>query len=111
MSSSSLPNRDASLFDESRRLLDGSSSLLDRETPPMIRRAQAAFQRDLPHLIKNHLRQWVAYHGDQRVAIGSSKRKLFQHCSDQHLPASELVVRLVEIEMPEEIEWNESRDV
>jgi hypothetical protein len=87
------------------------SSLLDRETPPMIRRAQAAFQRDLPLLIKNHLRQWVAYHGDRRVAIGSSKRRLFQDCIDQHLPANEFVVRLVEIEMPEEIEWNESRDL
>jgi hypothetical protein len=111
MSSSSALNGDPSLLDESNSPRDESSSLLDRETPPMIRRAQAAFQRDLPHLIKDHLRQWVAYHGDHRVAFGSSKRELFQHCDHQHLPADEFVVRLVELEMPEEIEWNESRDV
>jgi hypothetical protein len=111
MSSSSSPNRDASLLNESSAPSDECPSLLDLETAPMIRRAQAAFQRDLPQLIKSHLRQWVAYHGEQRLAIGSSKRELFQLCSRQHVPANELVVRLVDLEMPEEIEWNESRDV
>ena len=77
----------------------------------MTRRAQAAFQRDLPQLIKNHRRRWVAYHGDRRVAIGSSKRQLFQQCRHQDLPPEEFVVRLIEPEMPEEIDWNGSRDV
>jgi len=111
MSSPSSSNPDASLLDDSSSSGQEISSLLTGETSPMIRRAQAAFQRDLPQLIKNHRRLWVAYHGDLRVAIGSSKRQLFQQCRNQNLPPGEFVVRLIESEMPEEIDWNESRDV
>jgi hypothetical protein len=77
----------------------------------MIRLAHSAFQRDLPLLIKNHRHQWVAYHGDRRVAIGTSKRRLFQQCRHQELRPEEFMVRLIEPEFPEEIDWNESRDV
>ncbi len=77
----------------------------------MIRRAHAAFQQDLPLLIKNHRHRWVAYHGVRRVAIGSSKRQLFQHCRHQDLPREEFMVRRIEPEFSEEIDWNESRDV
>ena len=77
----------------------------------MIRVAQVAFLRDLPELIKEHRRSWVAYHGDRRVAIGPSKRQLFKECAAWKLPPDEFVVRLVEPELPEEIDWNESRDV
>ena len=77
----------------------------------MIRRSQDAFQRELPLLIRDHEHRWVAYHGDRRVAIGSSKRELFQQCRHQDLPPGEYVVRLIESEVPDEMEWNESRDV
>ncbi len=73
--------------------------------------AHAAFQRDLPLLIKNHRHRWVAYHGDRRVAIGPSERQLFQQCHHQDLPPEEFMVRLIEAEIPEEIDWNESHDV
>ncbi len=172
MSSPSSLNRNASLLDESNFPREESSSLLGRETPPMIRRAHgdcsiatgadskiarqeqgestwdplnaselapnsanglipsliawaksqspgniaivsahAAFQRDLPLLIKNHRHRWVAYHGDRRVAIGPSERQLFQQCHHQDLPPEEFMVRLIEAEIPEEIDWNESHDV
>ncbi|MGA8347258.1 MAG: hypothetical protein WB773_05510 [Isosphaeraceae bacterium] len=111
MSSPSSLNRNASLRDESDFPREESSSLLGRETPPMIRRAHAAFQRDLPLLIKNHRHRWVAYHGDRRVAIGCSKRQLFQQCRHQDLPPEEFMVRLIEPEIPGEIDWNESRGV
>src|SRR5262245_29769783 len=37
--------------------------------PPGIRRAQAAYWRDLPELLKlkSRRRRWVAYHGEERV--------------------------------------------
>src|SRR4051812_35060955 len=55
--------------------LQDGVSLLERETPPMVLRAQAAFRRDLPQLLEGHRFQWVAYHGDRRVALGRSKRE------------------------------------
>jgi len=111
MSSPSSLNRDAPLFDESPSPNEESPSLLDREIHPMIRRAQAAYQRDLPQLVKNHRQRWVAYDGDRRVAMGSSKRQVFQRCRSLELPHGEFVVRFVESKTPEEIDWNESRDV
>jgi hypothetical protein len=104
-------SREGPLVDDGSSPRTGSLSLLDREIPPMIRIAQAAFLRDLPDLIAEHRRSWVAYHGDERVAIGSSKRQLFKVCAARKLPPGEFVVRLVEPEMHEEIDWNESRDI
>ena len=86
-------------------------SLLDREVPVLIRRAQAAFRRDLPRLLEEHPHRWVAYHGDRRVATGSSKRQLVQECVRQGLPRDEFVVRLVDPEPGDEFDWNEFRDV
>ena len=86
-------------------------SLLDREIPVMIRRAQAAFRRDLPQLLEEHPHRWVAYHGDRRVALGSSKRQLFQKCVRQGVPRNEFMVRLIEPEPTDEFDWNEFRDV
>jgi hypothetical protein len=103
--------REAPLVDDCSSTRAESPSLLDREIPPMIRVAQAAFLRDLPQLIAEHRRSWVAYHGDRRVAIGSSKRQLFKECAARKLRPDEFVVRLVEPELPDEIDWNESRDV
>ncbi len=77
----------------------------------MIRVAQAAFLRDLPQLIGKHRRSWVAYHGNRRIAIGPSKRRLFKECTVQRVPPDEFIVRLIEVEMPEEFDWNEFRDV
>jgi len=42
------------------------------EIAPMIARSQAAFRRDLPDLLKTHYRQWVAYHGEDRIRFGRS---------------------------------------
>jgi hypothetical protein len=111
MSSPSSLDQNAAPLGVSDPSLDDRSSLLGREIPPMIRLAQAAFQRDLPLLINTHPHRWVAYHGHQRVAIGSSKRRLFQQCRGEGLLSGEFLVRLIEAEMPEEIDWNESRDI
>ncbi len=104
-------NHTPPFLDEDRPPGEASSTLLDREIPPMIRAAQAAFLRDLPQLVTHHRRVWAAYHGDRQVAIGSSKRQLFKECAAQKLPPAEFIVRLIELETPVEFDWNESRDV
>jgi hypothetical protein len=111
MSSPASLNQDPSFLDKSSSSREETPSLLDREISPMIRRSQSAFQRELPLLIKNHQHRWVVYHGDRRVAIGTSKREMFKQCRHQDLPHGEFVVRLIEPEVLDEIEWNESRDV
>ena len=111
MSSPSSLNRGGPPVEDRRSPHADGPSLLDREVPEMVRIAQDAFLRDLPELIAEHRRSWVAYHGDERVAIGSSKRQLFKECAARKLPRGEFVVRLVDVEMPEEFDWNESRDV
>jgi hypothetical protein len=104
-------DQDARSSEQSTSPLDESPSLLQRDVHPMIRLGQATFHRDLPELLKKHRQRWVAYHGDRRVAIGKSKRQLFQQCLSSGVPHSEFVVRFIEAETPDEIEWNGWRDV
>lgn len=64
--------------------------------PPMIELSQKAFERDLDDLLKTHYRQWVAYHGDQRVAFGRSATDLYEKCLRKGLKEGEFVVRSIE---------------
>ncbi len=50
------------------------------EIPPGIRKAQAAFRRDLPALLESHYDQWALYHGDQRIGIARTERELLEEC-------------------------------
>jgi hypothetical protein len=72
--------------------------------PPLIARSQDAFRRDLPRLLREHPRQWVAYHGDARVAVGPSKRQLYQECLRRGLRVGEFVVRSIRPEGPREVD-------
>lgn len=72
--------------------------------PPMIRRANEAYLRDLPEMLRTHYRQWVAYHGDQRLGFGRSKRQLVGECLRRGLPDDEFVVYSVEPEIPDDDE-------
>jgi hypothetical protein len=72
--------------------------------PPLIERSQDAFRRDLPRLLREHPRQWVAYHGDERVAVGPAKRQLYQECLRRGFRVGEFVVRSIEPEVPREVD-------
>ena len=76
------------------------------DIPEMIRKAQAAFRRDLPELLKDRrLRgQWVAYHGEQQLAIGKSKTMLCQQCLQGGTPDMQLYIRLIRPQLPNEEE-------
>jgi hypothetical protein len=73
-------------------------SELPDSIPPLIQRAQEAFLRDLPELLgmRDRRRQWVAYHGDERVGFGKTKTDLYQDCLRQGLQRGEFVVRSIE---------------
>ncbi|SRR5579885_3419929 len=49
---------------------------------PLMLRSMQAFWRDLPELLKlkSKARQWVAYHGDERVAFGRDDLDVYQAC-------------------------------
>ena len=74
------------------------------EIAPLIATSQAAFRRDLPELLKTHYRQWVAYHGEDRIRFGRTQLELYEECYRRGLRDDEFVVRSVEAEMPDEID-------
>src|SRR6266566_3120710 len=75
--------------------------------PPMIELSLAAFRRDLPELMNTHYREWVAYHGEERVGFGKTEFELYQVCFRMGLTEEEFLVRSVESEMAEEADPNE----
>lgn len=74
------------------------------EVTPMIARSQAAFRRDLPELLKTHYRQWVAYHGEDRIGYGGTQFELYDECHRRGLRDDEFVVRSIEPELSDEID-------
>jgi hypothetical protein len=78
---------------------------------PAIARAQEAFRRDLPELLKGRSasQAWVAYKGDERIAFGKTKTELYRECLRRGLHRGEFIVRAVEPEVPHDIDL--SREV
>jgi hypothetical protein len=90
---------------------NGIGSSLPEAISPGIARAQEAFRRDLPELLKNRTatQPWVAYHGNRRIGFGKTKTELFQDCLRQGLRRGEFIVRCIESELPHDIDL--SREV
>ena len=68
------------------------------EIPPMILRSQQAFWQDLPELlkVKRNRGKWVAYHGEERVALTRSDLEAYQECLRRGLERGEFYVGRVE---------------
>jgi hypothetical protein len=81
------------------------------EIAPLVARSQAAFRRDLPELLKTHYRQWVAYHGENRIGFGRTQFELYDECYRRGLHDDQFVVRSIEPEMPDEIDPAELSNV
>jgi hypothetical protein len=62
--------------------------------PPEIRAAQAAFERDLPQLLKERPGQWVAYYGDKPIHFAKDKTALCLEC--ERLGYEEYLTRCIE---------------
>ena len=70
----------------------------DPEIPPLILRSQQAFWQDLPELLKDkrNRRKWVAYHGEERVALTRSDVEAYQECFRRGLKHEEFYVGRLE---------------
>lgn len=55
-------------------------------------------------MLKTHYRQWVAYHGEDRIRFGRTQFELYEECYRRGWHDDEFVVRSVEPEMPDEID-------
>ena len=83
------------------------STLADIPIHPMIQKALDRHRRDLSELLKTHPKQWVAYHGDQRLEFGRTKHKLYWKYLDRGLSPDELIVLAVEPELPDDLDPSE----
>lgn len=87
-------------FARVRELLDQPPPVPEGETgvSPGVRRSQESYWRDLPDLLKLKFpeRQWVAYHGEQRVGFASTVAELYRECERRGIPIGEFYVDRVE---------------
>jgi hypothetical protein len=70
--------------------------LIDVEVAPLIAQARAAFERDLPELLREHEGQWVAYFGEKQLAFGTTRRELYQQLIPEGYPDNQLFLCFVE---------------
>ncbi len=65
---------------------------------PTMLRSQKAFWHDLPELLKlkSKERQWVAYHGEERVGFGKSQTELYQECLHRGVQRGDFYVGKIE---------------
>jgi hypothetical protein len=87
------------------------SSWVDQPVPPLIQSGLEAFRRDLPELIEKHQGEFVAYSGNRRLGIDRSQRKLVRLCLSQGLSTHEFVVPGIAPEIPDDLDWEEFRDI
>lgn len=70
-----------------------------KSLPAPLVQARRAFQRDLPRLLRECPRHWVAYRGDGQVAgPDPSKTSLFQHCLQKGLQPGDFLLLAVSAE-------------
>jgi hypothetical protein len=76
---------------------DESAALAEilREIPPGIAQGMQKFNDDLEELLQEHRGEWVAYGAQGRIALGQSKRAIYQHCLDLGLNERDFIVQKV----------------
>ncbi len=75
----------------------------DWQPPPGMRRSMEAYWRDLPQmlLLRSRKREWVAYHGDERIGFAKTQWELYDECSRRGIREDEMYIgRLVRHEAP-----------
>jgi hypothetical protein len=63
--------------------------------PPLTQTALAAFRRDLPDLLKKKYGQFVAYHGEVRLAFARDSFDLYHECYRRGLKDGEFIVEQI----------------
>jgi hypothetical protein len=64
--------------------------------PPLVVQSREAFSRDLPRLLQERPRQWVAYHGDEQLGFAKTRAELYQACLGRGLNREEFLVCSIE---------------
>jgi hypothetical protein len=64
--------------------------------PPLIAEDQQTFCHELPRLLPEHPRRWVAYRGQTRLGLGSSKNELFDRLLRAGYKRGKLLVRRID---------------
>jgi hypothetical protein len=77
--------------------------------PSPLELSYQSFLRDLPALLKQHPDQWVAYAGERQLAIGPSRRMLYQECLAAGHRNGEFLV--CSIEPPQDVLLDDLLDV
>jgi hypothetical protein len=62
----------------------------------MIEAATTAFRRDLPHLLRDHPGEWVAYHGATRLGFSQDEASLYRCYLDAGIDVREFIVEHIE---------------
>ena len=73
----------------------GSDPEIRASTPPIILEGQAAFFADLPEMLRDRYKQWVAYHGKHCIGFGKTKTALYKECRRQGCPMDEIIIYCV----------------
>jgi hypothetical protein len=78
----------------SHSVAEATPLLLGRGVPEGIARSRSAFLRDLPQLLqlRRGKKLRVAYHGEERMAFGSTETDLYQECYRRGLKEEEFSV-------------------
>ncbi len=63
-----------------------------------------AFWRDLAELMKDHRRQWAAYHGDKCIGIGPRREELWWECERRGLKHGEFLICYIDYQDPALVE-------
>lgn len=63
-----------------------------------LQQSQEAFDRELPALLRDHVNEWVAYHGGRRLGSFATKNEAVRAGLEQRVPRGEIYVRCIEPE-------------
>jgi hypothetical protein len=65
---------------------------LNEPIPEILQTAFAAFGRDLPELLRDHYREWAAYHGNRRIGISPDSATLYALCDAEGIDRADVFI-------------------
>jgi hypothetical protein len=90
-----MPNHRSETFEATQQPLsdeDWYRELTEGGVSALLAQAQVRHRRDLPELLKDHPGKWAAYFGEERIALGDTKRQLIEKCVERGLKDDEFLV-------------------